>query len=513
MKHALLILFVCGTALAAPTLRLEDDAATATRTLISEDGDPAIEQDRWSSLSQRSGFVFGKIHGTGSTSATQHVLLWADGGLVLTTRPLQPDNLHFTADISEYTLPKTLSGLWWQNLATGELGATLSGGKFAAKLRLSEDEETIIISDLTEAPAGQIFAAPSVPPGGSSSPVAWPPTLGTAPASSGSGNGSSGTGSGSNTASSALATALSSAANLFFFSADPLENPALPLTSQSRSGDWTQESPLAQSYTDGSALTGLTSPQALPLVLAGHRLTNQLGASFSLVSLRPQVQGLPGSVTIAFSPPGGSYPTPSLSSEDAVPLMKVALQTTPSTATPRWRRLGSTQWQNYTTAGISVIDGESLEAQATQGAQSTPVVTATYAFTSPASTTPAAATDLNHNGLADAWEQAFGISDPQGDADGDGVSNLAEYRAATNPTDATSYPGSSILPGISIRMENGQAVVSWNGSAGTLVVETSSDMKTWTPHIVAPGTEEVAMPTQSVQRQFFRLRAEPSIAQ
>ena len=513
MKHALLILCICGTALAAPTLRLEDDAATATRTLISEDGDPAIEQDRWSSLSQRSSFVFGKIHGTSGTSATQHVLLWADGGRVLTTRPLQPDNLHLTPDISEYTLPKTLSGLWWQNLATGELGATLSGGKFAAKLRLSEDEESIIISDLTEAPAGQIFTAPSVPPGGSSSPIAWPPTLGAAPASSGSGSGSNGTGSGSNTASSALATALSSAANLFFFSADPLENPALPLTSQSRSGDWTQESPLAQSYTDGGALTGLTSPEALPPVLAGHRLTNQLGASFSLVSLRPQVQGLPGSVTIAFSPAGGSYPTPSLSSEDSVPLMKVALQTTPSTATPRWRRLGSTQWQTYTAAGISVIDGESLEAQATQGVQSTPVITATYAFTSPTSASAATTQDLNHNGLGDAWEKAFGITDPAGDADHDGSSNLSEYRSATNPTDATSYPGSSILPALAISMENGQAVVRWNGSGGGVIIESSPDLRTWTPHVIAPGTDEAAMTALNVPRQFFRLRAEPTVAQ
>jgi hypothetical protein len=46
--------------------------------------------------------------------------------------------------------------------------------------------------------------------------------------------------------------------------------------------------------------------------------------------------------------------------------------------------------------------------------------------------------DANDNGLPDAWESAYGISDPDADQDGDGQSNLAEYVANTNPTNATS---------------------------------------------------------------------------
>jgi len=45
--------------------------------------------------------------------------------------------------------------------------------------------------------------------------------------------------------------------------------------------------------------------------------------------------------------------------------------------------------------------------------------------------------DGNANGIADSWEQQYfpGQSlDPNGDADGDGVSNLLEYLAGTNPT-------------------------------------------------------------------------------
>jgi hypothetical protein len=42
-------------------------------------------------------------------------------------------------------------------------------------------------------------------------------------------------------------------------------------------------------------------------------------------------------------------------------------------------------------------------------------------------------TDSNSNGLPDQWEQRFGVTDPNGDDDGDGVTNAQEYAQATNP--------------------------------------------------------------------------------
>jgi uncharacterized protein (DUF1800 family) len=50
--------------------------------------------------------------------------------------------------------------------------------------------------------------------------------------------------------------------------------------------------------------------------------------------------------------------------------------------------------------------------------------------------------DLNHNGMSDVWEQLYGASGlaPNGDADGDGASNLQEAVAGTNPFDSQSYP-------------------------------------------------------------------------
>jgi hypothetical protein len=48
--------------------------------------------------------------------------------------------------------------------------------------------------------------------------------------------------------------------------------------------------------------------------------------------------------------------------------------------------------------------------------------------------------DLNGNGMSDIWELLFGAGglDPNGDADGDGASNLQENIAGTNPFDANS---------------------------------------------------------------------------
>src|ERR1019366_9169236 len=50
--------------------------------------------------------------------------------------------------------------------------------------------------------------------------------------------------------------------------------------------------------------------------------------------------------------------------------------------------------------------------------------------------------DQNGNGMSDVWEQIYNASslDPNVDTDGDGVINLKEALAGTNPFDSNSYP-------------------------------------------------------------------------
>jgi hypothetical protein len=42
--------------------------------------------------------------------------------------------------------------------------------------------------------------------------------------------------------------------------------------------------------------------------------------------------------------------------------------------------------------------------------------------------------DSDGDGLPDWWKRKFGVGDPHGDPDGDGIDNLAEYRAGSDPT-------------------------------------------------------------------------------
>jgi enediyne biosynthesis protein E4 len=66
--------------------------------------------------------------------------------------------------------------------------------------------------------------------------------------------------------------------------------------------------------------------------------------------------------------------------------------------------------------------------------------------------------DMNANGLPDAWESTYSVTNAADDADGDRVSNLQEYIAGTDPTNAFSYlkleqvrfPGSNTLQFIAV---------------------------------------------------------------
>jgi hypothetical protein len=96
--------------------------------------------------------------------------------------------------------------------------------------------------------------------------------------------------------------------------------------------------------------------------------------------------------------------------------------------------------------------------------------------------------DSNQNGLPDAWEAAYGVTDPNADDDNDGVSNLAEYWANTNPTDAASY-----LRLISIdTAQPGQVSITWQAVGGTRYrVSFADDLRNPFTDVVRPVTQEM----------------------
>ncbi len=91
--------------------------------------------------------------------------------------------------------------------------------------------------------------------------------------------------------------------------------------------------------------------------------------------------------------------------------------------------------------------------------------------------------DLNGDGLPDAWQarfHAFGLL-PNGDADGDGVSNLQEALAGTDPFD----PNSKMTAGLA--KQTNDVVINWPSISGkNQILYTSTNLSTWTASALVP---------------------------
>ena len=86
--------------------------------------------------------------------------------------------------------------------------------------------------------------------------------------------------------------------------------------------------------------------------------------------------------------------------------------------------------------------------------------------------------DRNNDGISDVWAALYpNIGAPTADPDGDGVTNVAEAQAGTDPTN----PSSRFIA-TAARDASGSLVVRWPSVAGKYYfVETSNDLLAWTP--------------------------------
>ena len=119
-------------------------------------------------------------------------------------------------------------------------------------------------------------------------------------------------------------------------------------------------------------------------------------------------------------------------------------------------------------------------------------------------------TDTDLDGIPDGWELYYGlnrnVADPNLDTDGDGMSNLMEYIAHTNPTAASSIfkISSAQKPGAS------NFTLTWQSVAGLtyLVQSASSPAGPYTTIQTVPsagdGTTSATVPTTG-GRMFFRV--------
>jgi hypothetical protein len=125
----------------------------------------------------------------------------------------------------------------------------------------------------------------------------------------------------------------------------------------------------------------------------------------------------------------------------------------------------------------------------------------------------AAANDRDGDGLCDAWERYYFLSEtgavPGEDADADGRSNHAEFMTGTDPTD----PHSRFDMRMKLETAPGDFLVNWSSVAGrTYSIETSDDLAAFTPLVqgirATPPQNSCVIPA-SAARRFYRVLLDP----
>lgn len=294
--------------------------------------------------------------------------------------------------------------------------------------------------------------------------------------------------------------------NIFIFNQDPfLTNQAILTASQSQL-DWTTLTDLLTiGESDGGITQGLGAVQTITVNAAGGvPIGNQLLPEASVAGFGP-VAGLQRP-SVIFQPAAGAY-----AALDADEVFPITLRSTVAGSTLHYRISGTDTWTLYDASEPPELHSDgSLSAYATDpdSGMRSPIVTAAYTFAALPPANPAAALDANNNGLSDAWERAFGITDPNSDTDGDGFNALTEQNYGSDPLDAGSRPPGGSTPEADIAVASAQAgniTLAWPDGLVGYILEYSPDLTTWYPVSPQPLDNHWSEPI-SGQRKFYRLR-------
>ena len=120
--------------------------------------------------------------------------------------------------------------------------------------------------------------------------------------------------------------------------------------------------------------------------------------------------------------------------------------------------------------------------------------------------------DADGDGISDAWEieiaEAPSLLTATGDYDGDGITDLNEYLAGTNPIDPESH-----LHILDYQPGKGNSSLTWTSNGARVYrIGQSTDLQAWTWSNYEPGTEGMEQTTRSQthplgDRRFFRVQA------
>lgn len=309
---------------------------------------------------------------------------------------------------------------------------------------------------------------------------------------------------------------VSISAHVFAFTQEPFVSPLTVMTDARRVADWTSGA-LAlpgtrvmnvtrETYAGTAA--GLGAPAAFNAGTApagsAWMLTNQYAPDISIAAL--------SSAKITLNEPEVTI-SPAPQHRVLTSLTPAVSETITFSAAAGvlvfYRTSASQAFQLYSAATPPVISVTTLPQSSTveyfaqAGGVRSRLHLAAYTFGSSAALSVPAATDSDGDGLADSWENYYGLTDPNGDPDADGMNNLTEQNSGSDPL-GPCQPGE--LPELSLSISGGTIAVTFTRA---LVpgeqFQSSTDLVSWENTAIPSSASTYSVPAGAVRR-YFRIQ-------